>query len=126
MSKVYEPDRIVRPVGVAKYLVRSLHATMPCGQSMPEEPRRRVGPADFVDFPRPVTGKGIPNGWHDWYDWALVWRYWHGQADGLRRPYLLELAELMYLGRDLTGEQLAARLGRPERTICRWRARLAG
>lgn len=64
-----------------------------------------------------------PRGWHDWYDWALVWRYWNGLGRGLRKPYLREIDELLRLGRDLTQAQLAERLGLPERTICRWRSR---
>lgn len=68
-------------------------------------------------------GKGYPRGWLDWYDWALVWRWWHGLSEGLRKPYLLEQYELLRLGSDLTQAQLAERLGLPERTICRWRSR---
>lgn len=89
------------------------------------EPRRQVRHTDFARFPEPQAGKGVPNGWYDWYDWVLVWRYWHGQADGLRRPCLLEIGELLRLGAGLSSERLALRLDRPERTILRWRARLA-
>jgi hypothetical protein len=70
-----------------------------------------------------VVGKGIPREWLELYDWALVWRYWNGAAEGLRRPYPLEQFELLRLGRGLTQAQLAERLGLPERTICRWRSR---
>lgn len=70
-----------------------------------------------------LRGKGVPLGWYELYDWALVWRYWHGQAEGLRKPYPRERAVLLHLGRDLTQAQLAERLGLPERTICRWRSR---
>jgi len=75
---------------------------------------------------RDVTaGRGIPREWLELYDWALVWRYWHGVAEGLRRPYPLEQMELMRLGAHLTQLQLAQRLGLPERTICRWRSAAA-
>lgn len=71
--------------------------------------------------------RGVPVGYDTWYDWALVWRYWHRQAEGLRPPYLLEQAALLRLGAaaGLTAEELADRLGVAERTIVRWRARLA-
>lgn len=64
-----------------------------------------------------------PRGWHDWYDWALVYRYWTGDAAGLRKPYLREQAHLLRLGAELGNVELAARLGVTENTIIRWRAR---
>ena len=73
----------------------------------------------------PAAGKGTPAEWHTLYDWALVWRYWHGQAQGLRRPYVLEAQMLVRLGRDLSDERLAERLGVQVRQVERWRARFA-
>jgi hypothetical protein len=88
---------------------------------------RRVLPIQEIEKVREsrdsVAGRGIPREWLELYDWALVWRYWHGTAQGLRRPYPLEQWELLRLGRSLTQAQLAERLGLPERTICRWRSR---
>lgn len=57
-----------------------------------------------------------------WYDWVLVWRYWHGQADGLRSPYHREQEALLRLGEvhRLSHLALAARLGVSARTIIRW------
>jgi hypothetical protein len=52
-----------------------------------------------------------------------VWRYWHGQAEGLRKPYVREVQELLRLGRHLSDRQLAEQLHMPERTIWRWRQR---
>lgn len=72
-----------------------------------------------------TTGtRGLPPGYLDWYDWALVYRYWNGNHEGLRQPYLLEIEALLRLGADLTAGDLAERLGVTERTICRWRARV--
>ena len=90
------------------------------------EVRRIVRPEDVPGYPTdPQRGKGTPEGWFDWYDWALVWRYWIGEAHELRRPYLLEIAELLRLGSDLNNVELAARLGFSERQVIRWRKRLA-
>jgi hypothetical protein len=67
--------------------------------------------------------RALPGGIrHNWYDWALVWRYWHGQAEGLRNPYPLERAVLLQMGRGLTDAALAERLGLSERAIARWRS----
>ncbi len=63
----------------------------------------------------------VPPGWHDWYDWVVVYRYWTGDAAGLRRPYRREQLALMRLGADMSVPELAARLGVTERTIFRWR-----
>lgn len=71
------------------------------------------------------AGKGYPAEWHTLYDWALVWRYWHGTAQGLRRPYPLEVQVLVRLGRGLTDEQLAERVGVQRRQVQRWRTRFA-
>lgn len=60
---------------------------------------------------------------YEHYDWALVWRYWHGQAQGLRSPYALEVLELLRLGKPLTDEAMGEQLGVAERTVARWRAR---
>lgn len=72
--------------------------------------------------PRDSTSR-YPQGWHDWFDWALVWRYWNGQAEGLRKPYVLEVRELLRLGRHLSDEKLAEKIRMPERTVSRWRSR---
>lgn len=88
--------------------------------------RSRVTAADVPGFPsEQKRGKGVPVGWYDWYDWVLVYRYWTGEADGLRRPYLLEIAELLRLGAHLDHVALAARLGFSDRQVLRWRQRLA-
>lgn len=73
----------------------------------------------------PAPGKGYPREWHTLYDWALVWRYWNRQGQGLRRPYPLEARVLMHLGRNLSDGQLADRLGVHLRQVERWRARFA-
>jgi hypothetical protein len=71
------------------------------------------------------TGKGVPDGWYTWYDWVLVYRYWTGDAAGLRKPYLLEIRALMRLGAELTPDELAERFGLSRRTIERWREKTA-
>lgn len=76
--------------------------------------------------PHTAAGRGIPREWHTLYDWALVWRYWHGQAEGLRRPHALEIQVLVDLGRGLSDEQLADRLGVQLRQVARWRAKYSG
>lgn len=71
------------------------------------------------------VGKGRIEGYDTWYDWALVWRYWHRDAEGLRAPYALEQLALLRLG-DAAGmsvPELGAHLGFSERTIARWRTR---
>jgi hypothetical protein len=71
-----------------------------------------------------VGSRGLPAGYATWYDWALVYRYWTGDNEGLRQPYLLEIKELLRLGAGLTSEQLAERIGVTERTVKRWKSRL--
>lgn len=72
----------------------------------------------------PTDGRGKPLGYDTWYDWALVYRYWTGEADGLRRPYRLEIAELLRLGAHLDNVALATRLGFSVRQVIRWRKAL--
>lgn len=69
--------------------------------------------------------RGVPNGYETWYDWALVYRYWNRDAEGLRMPYLRERAHLLQLGAEsgLSDPELAERLRVSHRTIERWRAR---
>lgn len=68
--------------------------------------------------------RGAPHGYEDWYDWALVYRYWNRDAAGLRMPYLLERAALLALGdaEGLATDELAERLCVSARTIERWRS----
>lgn len=76
----------------------------------------------------PAASRGAPLGFDTWYDWALVYRYWHGQAATLRMPYLRERAALLKLGEQdgMTAAELGERLGFNERTIVRWRSRREG
>lgn len=64
-----------------------------------------------------------PAGWHDWYDWALVYRYWMRNADGLRSPYRREQQALLRLGAQagMTVQELADHLGVAKMTVVRWR-----
>lgn len=72
-----------------------------------------------------TTGtRGLPSGYADWYDWALVYRYWHGNHEGLRQPYLREIEALLRLGAGLKAADLACQVGVSQRTIERWRALL--
>lgn len=67
--------------------------------------------------------RALPGGIRQhWYDWALVWRYWNSDAEGLRLPYPLEREVLLHLGRGLTDVALAERLGLSVRAIERWRS----
>ncbi len=70
--------------------------------------------------------RGVPDGYDTWYDWALVYRYWHGNNAGLRQPYLLEIQELLRLGADMRAEDLATQLGVSRRTVERWRSQHPG
>lgn len=68
------------------------------------------------------VSRGVPEGYETWYDWALVYRYWHNNSAGLRQPYLLEIQELLRLGADMKAEDLASQLGVSTRTVERWRS----
>lgn len=95
-----------------------------------EEPRRvpsiaqRLKARQAQDSEVRATPSARPrHRYYSWYDWALVWRYWHGQAQGLRSPCALEIVELLRLGRHLSDVLLGERLGLSDRQIARWRAK---
>ena len=64
---------------------------------------------------------------HEWYDWAVVWRYWNGKAEGLRTPTYPEARELLRLAEaeGIGPTLLARRTGIHEATIHRWVGRFA-
>lgn len=68
------------------------------------------------------VSRGVPEGYDTWYDWALVYRYWHNNSAGLRQPYLREIQELLRLGAAMRADDLASQLGVSTRTVERWRS----
>lgn len=124
MTATYGAEWSPRCHGIERYLAQKFSGAHVVAQELDMVPRFAVTAADIPGFPAASRGKGRPTGWFDWYDWALVYRYWTGEADGLRRPYLLEIAELLRLGAHLDNVALATRLGFSVRQVIRWRKAL--
>ena len=130
MSRPWEPFVVRRPGESPRQLARLLQSAEK-GSQKAAEPRRVVSIQDFPKVPEnEATGAGMSpsrraprRAYYRWYDWALVWRYWHGFGEGLRQPYLLEILELLRLGEDHSADALAKRLGVSQRQVQRWRSR---